>query len=493
MRLSTKLKISFGCLIILPMLLVALAVMGISQININHMKEQYNVEGLSYDNLINPIQLVNMICEKEYNEIKNVVRDDPGKVHNKEYMDRISESLSKRNVFLLVVEQKKPVYQSFPFKDNLIEAIISSNYNNNVLQGLYLMSHNVFLNTIPYVTDGGVSGNVYMVVKMSGFSPQIKRILIDSLISIIVILILTSGFFISWIYRSTMKPIRKLRLATNNIKNQNLDFEIDVNGSYEFAELCKDFDNMRKRLKFVAEDKVRRDAEYKELVSNITHDLKTPITTIKGYVEGIMDGVADTEEKKNKYIRTIYSKACELDNLINELAFYSKVNADKLNYNFCKINISGYFSDCVEELITELDNDNIKLIYNCNVPDDTYVVIDPEQFKKVINNIISNSVKYMDVDNGIITIDISEDEKDIFINISDNGKGIDKKDIEHIFDRFYRADRARGNANGGSGIGLSIVKKIINDHGGSISAQSTPGVETVMKIVLDKYTEPEEE
>ena len=306
-------------------------------------------------------------------------------------------------------------------------------------------------------------------------------------------LILTSGAFTMWIYRSTVRPINKLRLATNNIKNGNLDFDMDVEGNNEFAELCKDFDNMRKRLKYNAEENVRRDSESKELISNISHDLKTPITAIKGYVEGIMDGVADTDEKMDRYIRTIYTKACDMDNLINELTFYAKVDSDKINYNFIKLNLTEYFNDCIDEIGVDLESRNIELKYINELDKETAIVADPEQFKRVINNIINNSMKYMEINNGVVEVHLYNEGDDVHIDISDNGKGISQKDIGHIFDRFYRSDTSRNSRTGGSGIGLSIVKKIIIDHGGSITAESIPYEKTTIKIILDRYKEDKDE
>lgn len=231
----------------------------------------------------------------------------------------------------------------------------------------------------------------------------------------------------------------------------------------------------------------------KELVSNISHDLKTPITSIKGYVEGIMDGVADTPEKMDKYIKTIYNKANDMDRLINELTTYSGIDSNKIPYHFHILNVSDYFTDCVEEVGLDLESKNIHLDFTNLVPANTCVVADPEQLKKVINNIISNSVKYMGHSNGVIDIRLLDEGESVKIEIEDDGKGIASKDIGSIFERFYRTDSSRNSLQGGSGIGLSIVKKIIEDHGGYVWATSKEGEGTCMHFVLRKYTEKTDE
>ena len=318
---------------------------------------------------------------------------------------------------------------------------------------------------------------------------QVRIIAKDLLFTATVILVFTALSIGLWIYRSIATPLVKLKKATQNIKEGNLDFVLEVDGNDEFSELCRDFEEMRKRLKESAEEKVLMDKENKELISNISHDLKTPITAIKGYVEGIMDGVADTPEKMDKYIKTIYNKAIDMDRLINELTTYSGIDNNRIPYNFHRINVADYFGDCVEEVGLDLEQRGIKLNYSNLVSPDTVVIADPEQMKKVINNIISNSVKYMDKPNGHIDIRILDEVDAIRVEIEDNGKGIAQKDLQKIFERFYRTDASRNSAQGGSGIGLSIVKKIIEDHGGYVWATAKEGEGTCMHFVLRKYIE----
>ena len=305
----------------------------------------------------------------------------------------------------------------------------------------------------------------------------------------LIAVVLTTAFLILWIYRSVSVPLEKLQRAARNIKEGNLDFEIKAESNDEIGQLCQDFEEMRLRLKAQAEEKVAFDRENKELISNISHDLKTPITAVKGYSEGILDGVADTPEKMNRYVRTIYNKTNEMDHLINELTFYSKIDTNRIPYTFSKLNVEDYFSDCAEELGLEMETKGIELVYANYVEKDVQVIADGEQIRRVIHNIVSNAIKYMEKPKGIIQLRVKDVGDFIQVEIEDNGRGIAAADLPYIFDRFYRADASRNSATGGSGIGLSIVKKIIEDHGGKIWATSKESIGTVMYFVIRKYQE----
>lgn len=340
-------------------------------------------------------------------------------------------------------------------------------------------------------TEIGQDGELYdiSIAESANSNARINLMAKDLFFSAFVILIFTALAVGLWIYRSIATPLVKLKKATQNIKDGNLDFVLDVQGNDEFSELCQDFEEMRRRLKESTEEKSLIEKENKELISNISHDLKTPITAVKGYVEGIMDGVADTPEKMDRYVRTIYNKTNEMDHLINELTFYSKIDTNRIPYTFSKLNVEAYFADCAEEVGLEMETRGIELVYANYVESDVLVIADGEQIRRVIHNIISNAIKYMDKPRGIIQIRIKDVGDFIQVEIEDNGKGIGPKDLPYIFDRFYRTDVSRNSSKGGSGIGLSIVKKILEDHGGKVWATSREGIGTIMYFVLRKYQE----
>lgn len=326
-------------------------------------------------------------------------------------------------------------------------------------------------------------------LQVLGKMPEVRRFMLHTGIAIVLILMLTAILLIFWVYGGVISPINKLQEAAKNVKEGNLNFELKAEKDDEMGQLIQAFEEMRLRLKDNAEEKLRSDKESKELISNISHDLKTPITAIKGYVEGIRDGVADTPEKMDKYIGTIYNKANEMDMLINELTLYSKIDTNRIPYNFAPLPVNAYFDDCAEDLAMELDSKNVEFGYFNYVEVGQKIIADPEQLKRVINNIVSNSLKYMERERGLINLRVKDVGDFIQVELEDNGKGIAAKDLANIFDRFYRADASRNSSKGGSGIGLSIVKKIVEDHGGKIWATSKEGTGTVMYFVIRKYQE----
>lgn len=311
------------------------------------------------------------------------------------------------------------------------------------------------------------------------------------------ILVIVSSFFISFIAvnilmsylfsKRILKPISLLKKATAEISRGDLNFEIVESGDSEIRELCADFEKMRIQLKDSIRMKIKYDDNRKMLVSSISHDLKTPITSIKGYVEGILDGVANSPEKVDRYLKTIYSKAGQIDVMIDDLLLYSKLDLNQIPFNYEKTDIVEYFNYCIHESSPELEKFNIKIKLKNDLTKSNYVKIDRERIRRVIVNIIDNSRKYMDKDQGEINIMLRETHSSIIIEIRDNGSGIDKNDINRIFDRFYRADAARTGTKG-SGLGLAIAKQIIEGHKGRIWAVSHENKGTSIIISLAKVS-----
>ena len=361
----------------------------------------------------------------------------------------------------------------------------------NSIEGIYYTSSKHLVRQVDFLFSDGARGSLYFISTIR--TAVTTSLVIYMCVAIIFILLVTSLLLTMWLGRSFFRPINQLNIAMQHIKDGNFDFVLptDVKEKGEIGAMYRNYEDMRLRLKESAEEKIEREKQNKELISNISHDLKTPITAIKGYSQGLLEGVADSPDKQKKYIKIINSKANDMNNLINELTLYSSIDNNRIPYNFTKINVADYFGDCIDEIGADLESKNIKLNYSNLITPDTLIVADAEQIKRVINNIVNNSVKYLGRDDGTGQIDIRIlDEIDsVRVEIEDNGKGIAQKDIPNIFDRFYRTDSSRNSKQGGSGIGLSIVKKIIEDHGGYIWATSHENEGTCMHFVLRKYVE----
>lgn len=202
---------------------------------------------------------------------------------------------------------------------------------------IYRPDDEILVKQVDFKLDSGEKCTAYIVTSFDATGQEIRQFIVWGIICVVIILLLTAVMMIVWIYRSmNYTDPQTAPLQAKNIKEGNLDFALDTGGDDEIGELCTTFEQMRQRLKDNAEEKLSNEKENRTLISNIAHDLKTPITAVKGYSEGIMDGVANTPEKLDKYIRTIYNKANEMDTLINELTLYSKIDTNRIPYDFAK-------------------------------------------------------------------------------------------------------------------------------------------------------------
>lgn len=507
--------------------IVLIMVIGTIVIGRSYLSEMFG-DGYSIQSLYSisdPIKETYRNLSIIMSEVQEDLQTNPNKFYDKKYFESLNQKAGNYRISVLVYLNGEFVYSGIQ-KD--IEELESSlltkrtiytngerdiDQDNNLsevsvedmgAQGSYSFGENgktyeymlttpqaYLCNEIDYQIDGKPI-SVFLVTYYGNYVSQFKSALVGFIFMMFLIMLVLTTALSALVYTQFIRPLVRLKEAAEEIGTGNLNSPVDVSSSRkdEIGELCRSFNDMRVRLNESVELKMQYEEENRELISNISHDLKTPITTIKGYVEGLMDGVADTPEKQDRYLKMIYNKANELDALINELSLYTNITNNAIPYEFHRVSVKDYFNDCMEEVRADLLSHNMTLTYNNYCAEDVKVVVDPDQLKRVINNVVTNAIKYTDKEEGHIDISIEESEKMIKVSINDDGRGIDKESLPHIFDRTYRADNAR-RSRGGSGLGLAICKKIVEEHGGKIWATSTKGEGTTIYFTLKKYIKEE--
>ncbi len=489
MDFRKRLIVMFMIMTLFPILLLVSFGFIIIRYQANVMQQAYDTEVSTLQALQNPVQVLNRLTRGTYNELKTVTKNNPDILLDMSYLETVNANLEKRQAFLVVQKGDLLVYSGNSALYDMVEDTLPEygSYNTNVDGGLYINGR------VPYLVkqqdvmfSDEETGSVYIVSDVNTLIPQTKTSLFQAIGSLVIVFLLTALFLLIWLYAGVIKPINKLIQATRRIKEGDLDFCLEKTGEDEIGELSADFEEMRAHLKTEIDTRIQYEEDLRSLIGNISHDLKTPLTTIKGYAEGMMDGVADTPEKQEKYLRTIRSKAEDMTRMVEELALYTRIDCKSYPYHFEKVRLKDFFADCIEEDEPELERKNVKLTLADKLPEDDEVYADREQLKRIAMNIIGNAVKYLSKDSGEITITLTDENDYIRTEISDTGVGIPEKDLPHIFERFYRGDTSRNTGKGGSGLGLAIVKQIVEDHGGTISARSKEGEGTTVSFTLLK-------
>ena len=492
MKFRTRLLITSLTMVLLPFLLTSVALLVVGS-HIEDTEAPYGFFDRDNASYIYTIENYSRISEEVLEKVRQQIKEDPSRLEDTDYLDEMTLDLKDKSSYIIVRKDNEIYYTGNSSAARKIFPALPEHGNEmpGSEAGYYYSDIKKLVKEVDFRFSDGSEGSFFVVTSINSLLS--RKTLYRMTLAFILVLVFTSILLTHGIQRGIFTPINQLNTAMQNIAEGNLEYMLTTEEKGEIGELYRNYEDMRLRLKESLDEKFEHEKKNRELISNISHDLKTPITAVKGYVEGIMDGVADTPEKMDKYIKTIYNKANDMDRLINELTTYSGIDNNRIPYNFHRINVAEYFGDCVEEVGLDLESKNIQLNYEDLVEPSTQIIADPEQLKRVISNIISNSIKYLDKERGIIDIRILDEVDSIRVEIEDNGKGIAAKDLPNIFERFYRTDASRNSSQGGSGIGLSIVKKSIEDHGGYIWATSKENEGTCMHFVIRKWlSEPEE-
>ena len=331
------------------------------------------------------------------------------------------------------------------------------------------------------------AGNVPFLAKGSipeGNTRDFWEGIVFVILGLAIVFIIALGIYLSRLLsEQILEPLATLRFAASEIRKGNMEVPLQVQTQDELGETCQAFDRMRQELKKAKETQERYEQNRKELIAGISHDLSTPLTSVKGYASGILDGIARTEEKQHHYIEMIYQKACTMEKLVESLFLFSKLDLGRIPFRLEAVELYSYFADFAAERKTVLAERGLELSF---LPEKERAVVqlDRMQFQRVMENLIENSIKYKQREQVRVQLILEKQTDRIKLSFADDGVGVAKDELPKLFESFYRTDPARTNVAKGSGLGLAIVKQIIVGLQGTIWAEQTPGGGLTICILL---------
>ena len=308
---------------------------------------------------------------------------------------------------------------------------------------------------------------------------------------VLLTVVMTNRFLTRFVIRKIERPLDLLSEGARRLGEGDLDHRIVYAGRDEFAPVCAAFSEMAARLKASVE-RARRDEESrKELLAGISHDPRSPLTSIRAYVEGLLDGVARTEDTKRRYLCTIRAKAEDIDRLVSQLFLYSKLDLEGVPVERQSIRLDEFITGFVEEAAPDSRTQGLTLTAEELAP--VTVSADPEQLRRVLSNILENSIKYKNKEMGQLRLALEDIGENCRLVLADNGPGVPEEALPKLFDVFYRSNPARKDPAGGSGLGLAIAAKAVQGMGGSIQARNGLDGGLVIEITLPKEEDKDAE
>ena len=269
-----------------------------------------------------------------------------------------------------------------------------------------------------------------------------------------------------------MRPVNALADAARRVEAGDLSTPVDYQGRDEFVPVCIAFDHMQRHLLAEREKNARYEQARTDLVAGISHDLRTPLTSVKGYLKGLRDGVANTPEKRAQYLDVAYRKACSMEVLLQRLFYFSKLETGALPLFPAAADLGEFARAFAREAAGELAQRGGRFVLR-GAPAPHPARMDREQMTRVLTNLTDNALRYAGARELTITLTVWREREWEKLRFADNGQGVPPEHLPHLFEQFWRGDQSRSARGGeGSGLGLYIVKYILEAHGGTVSARN---------------------
>lgn len=405
-----------------------------------------------------------------------------------EKMNHLENKLADMGYYILVKINGEQVYSSISDEDMAAAEAVAGDA---IYTAKTLTASKGNVSVIKYTFYRDQDAGSIVAVNNGHRDEQVKSYLqtyiltyIMGFVALFFIMILVVNAILSWwISGNVLKPLEKLSAGAKEIRDGNLDTVIEYDKQDEFGKVCKDFNEMREYLKQSVEQRLEYENRRRELITGISHDLRTPLTSISGYVDGLLDGIAATPEMQARYLNAIKIRARDLERLVNSLSDYNQLENGSIQYHLERSDMKAFVKQYLEENRGEAEKAQVEISFKCK-DGRCMALFDGKEFKRILDNLFTNTLRYRQKDQSAVTICLEqiEDGRTTVLTFSDDGPGVPQESLERIFESFYRVDHSRTKAGEGSGIGLAVVKEIVKGHGGKVHAENRNGLVVVIAI-----------
>lgn len=409
-------------------------------------------------------------------------------IKKNEEMNHLEDKLSKMGYHFLVCKNGNEIYSNITDEEmqaarsvagtaiDSAKTLTASYHNISVIKHTFFHGEKAFSIIAVHTGETDPSAISYL-------QNYILKYILSFIAVFLVLTVCVNGILSCWISRSVLVPLQKLSHGTKEIKNGNLDTEIDYRKPDEFGEVCRDFDEMREYLRNSVQQRLKDEQRKKDLIIGISHDLRTPLTSISGYLDGLMDGIANTPEKRQRYLKAIQTRAKDLSRLVDSLSEYNRLDSSSFHYHLEPDDLKAFIRRYLASYEEEARQNQVE--YQLISEEGEFpVLLDKVEMKRILDNLFTNTIRYRGQPHSNVVISLKHIEHGTVVEFlfHDDGPGVPEESLDRIFESFYRVDGARQNSGEGSGIGLAVVKEIVSGHKGKVHAKNHGGLAIIIHL-----------